>query len=331
MRVISPIATGNGAHVVHSLLERQIRGYRVCPYSPMWTLVPPMLGAMCRRGRFDLIHTTPDYAPFFTKRNTPLVITFHNFVLDAFMANYSSVLQRWHYATDLRWFTKMALGRASVVTAVSNYTADLVRRETGYQKPIRTIYNGIDTKLFTPAHGKRPSRGLNVLVAGNMTRRKGADLISNIAKKLEPGITIQCATGLRTLRTAKAASPRIRLLGSIAYDEMPSVYRQADLLLFPTVREGFGLVVAEAMACGLPIVTSDCSSLPELVDHGKGGFLVRIGDTEAFAERINQLASSPNLRREMGQYNRAKAERLFSLDRMVREYENLFQEAIVSY
>ena len=101
-----------------------------------------------------------------------------------------------------------------------------------------------------------------------------------------------------------------------------------DILLMPTIREGFGLAVAEAMACGRPVVASDCSSIPELIDDRKGGFLCPVGDVKAFAEKINILAESPNLRKEMGEYNREKVEKMFTLDRMINEYRALFEEVL---
>ena len=82
------------------------------------------------------------------------------------------------------------------------------------------------------------------------------------------------------------------------------------------------------MACGLPVVASDCSSIPELVDPGKGGFLCPVGDVDAFAKKINILADSPRLRKEMGEYNRAKVEKMFTLERMVNEYKDLFEEVL---
>ena len=96
----------------------------------------------------------------------------------------------------------------------------------------------------------------------------------------------------------------------------------------PTAREGLSLSVLEAMACGLPVVASNCSSLPELIDEGKGGFLCPVGDVAAFAEKINVLADAPELRRQMGEYNRAKVEKLFTLERMVSEYRELFESLL---
>ena len=82
------------------------------------------------------------------------------------------------------------------------------------------------------------------------------------------------------------------------------------------------------MACGMPVVASNCSSLPELISEGKGGFLCPVGDVVAFAEKINILTDAPNLRHEMGEYNRSKVEKLFTGQRMVSEYKDLFEQVL---
>jgi glycosyltransferase involved in cell wall biosynthesis len=82
------------------------------------------------------------------------------------------------------------------------------------------------------------------------------------------------------------------------------------------------------MACGLPVVANNCSSLPEQIDNGKGGFLCPVGDVKALAEKINILAESPELRREMGEYNRIKVEEMFSLEKMAKGYRKLFEEVL---
>ncbi|MEJ2730314.1 MAG: glycosyltransferase family 4 protein, partial [Deltaproteobacteria bacterium] len=100
------------------------------------------------------------------------------------------------------------------------------------------------------------------------------------------------------------------------------------MLLMPTVREGLSVAVLEAMSSGLPVVASNCSSLPEQIDEGKGGFLCPVGDVQAFAEKINLLADSPKLRRQMGEYNRSRIEKHFSIDKMIAGYEKLFNELL---
>jgi len=65
-----------------------------------------------------------------------------------------------------------------------------------------------------------------------------------------------------------------------------------------------------------------------LIDGGKGGFLCPLGNVNSFAEKINFLADNPELRREMGEYNRVKVEKMFTLERMVAQYQELFEEVL---
>jgi glycosyltransferase involved in cell wall biosynthesis len=323
LNILSPMATGNGAYVIHRYLKQSIQGYQLLPYHPYRTLFPALLFSIGRNKNTNLIHTTPDYAAFHAKRNVPLVLTFHNYVLDRFMRDYSNCLQNIHYQTDLKWLTKKAVNLANEITAVSQFTANLVQQELRLYKKVRVIYNGIDETLFTPVKKLAAQRQIKVLFSGNLSRRKGAQWLLPILKKLNPNISIYYTSGLRNVKEL-SVHPRLINIGRIDYADMPALYQSADMLLFPTVREGFGLAAAEAMACGLPVVATNCSALPELIDNGKGGFLSGLGEIDDFAEKINLLAENSNLRKEMGEYNREKVERMFTLNRMVHEYQSLF-------
>ena len=323
--IASPMCWGNGAFVIHKELEHALPGYRVLPYHPNLTLFPAFLPLAARIKQASLVHTTPDYAIFFRRQNIPLVVTFHNYVLDHFMKPYSSWLQRIHYATTLRRFTTMAVHKAQAITAVSRFTADIVRRDLGYEGPLPVIYDGVDTDRFQPTRRVHGRIDVRVLFSGNLTLRKGAQWLAPIARQLHPNIRIFYTTGLRT-RNRLPSGPNLIPIGRVPHAEMPERYRQMDILLMPTVREGFGMAVLEAMACGLPVVASDCSSIPELLDDAKGGFLCTVGDTGAFADRINMLAQSKKLRHEMGAYNREKTVREFALEKMLAAYQRLFSE-----
>jgi L-malate glycosyltransferase len=329
INIISPMAWGNGAYVVHKTLESRIPDYQVIPYNPYRTLFPPSLLLLGRFRRAGLIHTTPDYGFFHVRKNIPLILTFHNYVLDRFMRAYSSVLQNIHYQTDLKILTKFAVRSADVITAVSRFTADLARREMKLADNIKVIYNGVDHALFAPKivkHKKRTNK-INVLFCGNPTRRKGAQWLVPIAERLDRNINIIYTSGLRS--SGKLADhSQLQCIGAIPYHKMPAVYQDADILLFPTVREGLALAALEAMSCGLPVVATNCSSLPELIDDGKGGFLCRLADIDDFAQKIRHLAENPQLRHEMGDYNRAKVEKMFTLDRMIGQYQELFEEVL---
>ena len=327
-RIISPMSSGNGAYIAHRLLEAHIPGYHVASYHPRWTYFPLMLPMVASTRGAELVHTTPDYALFFHRKSAPMVITFQNYVLDRWMRDYSTWLQKIHYATDLRLWTREALKKCSAVTAVSESTARIVKQDMGLTEPVRVIYNGVDANHFVPDLKKKfNSKEVRVLFSGNLTIRKGAHWLSHIAKKLKDNVAIFYTQGLRTRKIYKN-SPNLHSIGPVSFGEMPHRYQQMDILLMPTVREGLSLAVLEAMACGLPVVASNCSSLPEQIDHAKGGFLCPVGDVNAFAEKLNLLAESPALRREMGEYNRSKVEKTFSLERMVNEYKTLFEEVL---
>lgn len=326
--IFSPMAKGSGAYVVHQHLKHNLKGYRLLGYNPYWTLIPLALPLFTPLKGAELVHTTPDYAIFFYRKSIPLILTFHNYVLDRWMQQYSSWSQRIHYATDLRLLTLLAIKKANTLTAVSDYTARLVLQDLKLARPLKVIYNGVDVDSFTPSRSTLSnSKNIRVFFSGNPTRRKGAQWIPSIARRLEKNTQIYYTQGLRS-RSGLIPSPLLYPVGPVPFKDMPNRYRQMDILLMPTVREGFSLAVLEAMACGLPVVASDCSSLPEQIDHGKGGFLCPVGDTAAFAEKINLLADSPQLRMEMGQYNRSKVEKHFTIEGMIKEYQALFAEVL---
>ena len=315
---------GNGAFIVHEQLASCLDGYSLRPYHPNFTLFPPLLPLLgCKRT--DIIHATPDYGIFFKKRNSKLVLSFHNYVLDRFMYNYSTFLQKTHYRTDLKLFTSLSLQKAEILTAVSNFTADLVKQDMGLNQDIRVIYNGIDESLFVPARSLKKKSEVTVLFSGNTSKRKGFDFLPKIIPLLNDNIRILYTTGLRNKRPS-IVSDKIEDIGSIPHGEMSGLYQKTDILISPSIREGFGLSVAEAMSCGLPVVAFNTSSLPELIDHGSGGYLTDIYDVSMFAGYINTLAESRSLRTQMGEYNRAKVEEKFTLSRMVEDYRCLFEE-----
>jgi len=171
-----------------------------------------------------------------------------------------------------------------------------------------------------------------VLFCGNLKRAKRPDLLVPLANALGNGFEIQYTAGIagsgKLKGVVNADAAKLRCLGNVAHHDMPAVYQSVDALFMPSVREGFGLCVAEAMACGLPVVAADASALPELIHQGAGGHLCQIDDVAAYAESLKRIADSPQQARRMGDYNRALVETRFTLSRMVSEYKMLFEETM---
>jgi glycosyltransferase involved in cell wall biosynthesis len=330
MRIHAPVPAGSGARVLHDTLGEGIEGYRVVPYSAWWTLAPPLL-SLFSSGKADLVHTAADYGLFFRRRGMPLVVTLHNYVCDSFMRPYSSLLQYLHYRSDLRWFTRRTLLVADRVVAISRFVMHRVREDLGISVPMRLIYNGVDEQRFVPPVRGRGKHGpVRVLFCGNLIPRKRPHLLVPLANALGRDFEIHYTAGLAAqgglMDRPAAGAARLVNLGNLRHADMPTVYQNVDLLFMPSVREGFGLCVAEAMACGLPVVAANASALPELVTDGDGGCLCPVDDLGAYVRAIRTLADSTQERARMGQFNRARVEAEFTLARMTMEYRQLFDE-----
>lgn len=330
MRIQGFVVRGTGAQVVHQALADALPGYQLNTYSRWWELAPWGM-RLFSAGNAHVLHSNLDYGALFARAQRPLVVTAHGYLLDQAMRGYSSPLQRLHYRTDLRWLTMASLQRADRVVAVSHYLANLLRADLNYQGQIDVIHNGVDTERFHPAlERSRQARPLRVLFCGQLSQKKGAHLLAPMAARLGPEFEIWLtASASETSAFLGGALPggsaAIKPVGKQSPDEMPELMRQVELLWAPSVREGFGLCVAEGMASGLPVVTTDGSALPELLVTGKGGFLCPLGDVNAFASALRLLAADPSKRQAMGEFNRARIEAAFSLHQMTRAYASVFE------
>ncbi len=108
---------------------------------------------------------------------------------------------------------------------------------------------------------------------------------------------------------------QVRLPGHV--NDVDQLLRDASFLVHCSDAEGCPNAVMEAMACGRAVVATDVGDIPELVDDGTTGFVVRRGDDETLVRRIAELIANRDLRRRMGEAGRAKAEKNFGLDRLV--------------
>jgi glycosyltransferase involved in cell wall biosynthesis len=126
------------------------------------------------------------------------------------------------------------------------------------------------------------------------------------------------------LRDQLGAAPNVHWLGF--REDVPSVMKSLDVLVAPFHQEGFGLVLVEAMAAGVPVVAARASSAPELIDDGVEGRLVPVRDADALADAMIELAGDPERRRCMGARGLARVERDFTQGGMLDAHEQLLAE-----
>jgi glycosyltransferase involved in cell wall biosynthesis len=219
-------------------------------------------------------------------------------------------------------------------------------RRTGRRDPSKLIEmpNGVDTRLFAPGPDEAgiraeqgiPEEAVVVAFVATLDRAhhfKRLDIaLAAIAALADERVHVVVAGAGELLddfrRQASAAgiAERVHFLGRVPHSRLPAVLRAADLLLLTTEPpESFGIVLIEAMACGLPTIATEYPGVRAVVDEDETGILVPPGDPDAVANGIRRLVDAgPSGRAQMGIAGREKAERLWSwpslLDRMDRAY-----------
>ena len=201
-------------------------------------------------------------------------------------------------------FTEQARGAAEksdAIIAVSQFTANEVEQLLGVAKDrIRVIHHGVRlTNERIPMAGERENL---VLCVGAIQKRKNIARLVRAFERLPKSWRLALAgapDGYGAAEELRAVedSPRradIDVLGYISAEALASLYRRAAIFAFPSLDEGFGMPVLEAMAHGVPVVTSQSSALPEVA--GDAAILVDPFDTEAIGEALLRLAPDPDLR-----------------------------------
>jgi len=118
----------------------------------------------------------------------------------------------------------------------------------------------------------------------------------------------------------KRYGKNIRYVGKVDLNQLVNLYNFCDMFLFPTRSEGLALTVLEAMACGKPIITTDCASMPEVIREGHNGFLCEMNNVDDYAEKIHYLAQDKHLQVDMGARNQRKIQSIYNLQSMTEKY-----------
>ncbi len=184
------------------------------------------------------------------------------------------------------------LRTASTIVVPSNFVRDTLKLAPGMTAPIHVIPYGGPAPSDHPS--VRPSdRPLRVLFVGSLGQRKGLGYVLKAIAALGSGVTLTLI-GRKTSEECEplnAAVKRHRWVTSVPHSEVLREMSEHDVLVFPSLFEGFGLVVLEAMSQGLPVITTSNSGGLDIVTDGVDGFGVPIRSAEAIAEKLELLAS----------------------------------------
>jgi glycosyltransferase involved in cell wall biosynthesis len=338
---ISPVGRGGVDFGIQNI-TRAVRRYgapraELLRLPEIYNFIPALIPRGLPRGwwkGFDLIQGRSRVAFALRAPGRPLVTTVHHLTTDPDLQPYSTLAQRLFYRLVESRYDWWSIRSADAVVCVSRYTQQQVARTYGYTNTT-IIYDGIDTDVFVPPPDLKrrddglPDRGgrIRLLFVGNRTRRKGFDLLPGILDRLPEAYVLYYTSGFQGIDEGPP-HPRMVPIGAPDRDGLVAAYQSCDMLLAPSRLEGFGIVQAEALACGRPVVTTRISALPEVVDHDRSGFLCPRDDVDAYAEAVRRLGEDEALRRRFGEHGREKVVRNFGLEQLGRGFLELYDRLL---
>ncbi|MFA6289069.1 MAG: glycosyltransferase family 4 protein [Opitutaceae bacterium] len=196
------------------------------------------------------------------------------------------------------------LAAADAIFVASSFTARTLRDYPGQLAPVKVIPYGFPpvSGLMKPDVILSASRPLKLLFVGGLSQRKGIANMFAAAEALGSRVELtvvghKAGTGCPALDRALA---RHRWVPSLPHHEILRLMREHDVLLFPSLFEGFGLVITEAMSQGTPVITTDRTAGGDLIEHGHNGWLVEAGSTASLQAAIETILSNPRQITEVG-------------------------------
>ena len=297
-------------------------------------------------GNYDLVRSAELHYPFTWqcveahRKGTapPVVVTVHE-----------NLPHIWGYKPKATPYIEAVRRHARLFIAVSRYSAQLCRQEGIEDERIRVGGNAVDLNRFHPGErnaelrqrlGAKPEDCL-VLALGRLSWEKGQEFLIHAAQALElQGRSVKVAlvgrgssrNTLERLIAAYGLTNEVTILDAVSYEEIPPLIRSADCLvqaslLTPRWQEQFGMAALEAMACGVPVITTATGGIPEVV--ADAGLYHAPGNYVELAAAILRLREEPSLTAELVGRGLQQAQR-FSLERVSALYAEYFSEAAKS-
>jgi colanic acid/amylovoran biosynthesis glycosyltransferase len=235
------------------------------------------------------------------------------------------------------------LEHASKIITISDYHRSYIAQLCPSIRPadIAVVHCGLETERFTPVVRPAQSGPIQILSVGRLLEKKGLHYLIDACKLLaDRGLTFQCRiVGDGPLRDALQAhidqiglSERVVLLGALEQAQMVTLYQDSDIFVLPCVvassgdRDGIPVVLMEAMACQLPVVTTPVAGIPELVQDGETGLLVGERDVAGLAHTLEGLIVNEAMRSRLGKQGRQMVLSGFQVQHTTAELASIFHQ-----
>jgi glycosyltransferase involved in cell wall biosynthesis len=281
---------------------------------------------LVKKEKIDIIHShtahMPDLLLQFKKLGVPTVTTIHTTIQGQRQGTKSSGMRFWDLEFSekmtylaypfLRLAERIYFSKGRYYITVSKWMKEQVVKQYPRINPslIYVIYNSVDVEKFSPNTDKSPSERDVVLFTGRLIAAKGVryliEAMPKVLREHPDTLFIFIGPGnsspyQRRLRELGIPEKNFKFLGYLKEaDDLVKYYKTACVFVAPTLYENLPIRVLEAMACGVPVVASNVCAIPEVIDNGVNGILIRPGSINELADAICLLLRDPNLRRKIG-------------------------------
>lgn len=318
--------------------EVEVNQYSVFRYPPYDLALASKMADIIKREGLDLLHVhyaiphsiSAYLAKEMVDRDVKIVTTLHG--TDITVLGYDPSL------SDI---IRFGIEKSDTVTAVSNDLVSQTKKLLNIDKPIETVYNFIDHRIYYPREveylKQKYAIGKETKVLSHISNFRKVKRVEDVIKVFEkvnremdavllligegPELTVIC-----DLVKELGLTERVRFLGN--QRRVADLLSMSDVKLLLSEKESFGLVILEAMACGVPVIGTNIGGIPEVIEHGINGYICSLGDIDEISSYTIRLLKNPVLQKQMAESARKRAIDTFHQDRIVSQYEKLYEETL---
>ncbi|PYZ94538.1 N-acetyl-alpha-D-glucosaminyl L-malate synthase BshA [Salipaludibacillus keqinensis] len=318
--------------------EVEVNQYSVFRYPPYDLALASKMAEVIKREGLDILHVhyaiphsiSAYLAKEMVDRDVKIVTTLHG--TDITVLGYDPSL------SDM---IRFGIEKSDVVTAVSN---DLIRQTKELlkiERPIETVYNFIDHRIYYPRETELLKKQYGISedtkVVAHISNFRKVKRVEDVVKTFEkiqermdavllligegPELPVIC-----NLVKEKGLTDSVRFLGN--QKRVAELLSMSDVKLLLSEKESFGLVILEAMACGVPVIGTNIGGIPEVIQHGKNGYICSLGDIDEISDYAIKLLQNPSLQKEMSESAINRAIKTFHQERIVSQYETIYETAL---
>ena len=224
---------------------------------------------------------------------------------------------------------KRIVKNSNMVISMSRYSLQYARKQLDFEGG-KAIYNASDDR-GKKDHYQRNDGRLKIITVARLIKLKKIDLLIQAMEKIDNALLTVIGTGPEEEYLKKLAAKlgsKVKFLGGLENNDVYEVLKKSDLFVLLTVGDSFGIVFAEAMSCGLPVIGARAGGVPEIIQEGINGFLVEPNNLESIIEAIKELQNNPNLREEFGENGYRIFNEKFRWEIIVSEYLSVYRDLI---